>query len=226
MERNNPGKIQKQVKLPLKEAVKISARSIRIRLGRSLITLGGILFAIAFLMSIFTSAIITDSLIHQGSPKIKTRLLQLQGEEESIYSLGPIKLTPRQLWLVSLSLLVCVVGIANAMLMSVTERYREIGTMKCLGALNRFIIEIFLLESGFQGIVGSLVGVILGFVGMFLLNLIKYGGEVITTFAGVKMLSAGIIAIVLGAILSVVGAIYPAYRAARMVPADAMRTEI
>ena len=48
-------------------------------------------------------------------------------------------------------MLVAFVGVLNAMLMSVTERFREIGTMKCLGALNSFIVKLFLIESLFQG---------------------------------------------------------------------------
>src|SRR5687768_6986949 len=65
-------------------------------------------------------------------------------------------------WLTGLALLVALVGILNAMLMSVTERYREIGTMKCLGALDSFIVKLFLIESLFQGVVGTIVGVVMG----------------------------------------------------------------
>ena len=68
----------------------------------------------------------------------------------------------KQLWLVSIGLLVAVIGITNAMLMSVTERFREIGTMKCLGALDRFIVEILLFESAFLGLIGSCIGCVVG----------------------------------------------------------------
>src|SRR5207302_8443155 len=78
-------------------------------------------------------------------------------------------------WLVGLALLVAFVGILNAMLMSVTERFREIGTMKCLGALDGFIVKLFLLESAFQGIVGTLIGIVLG-LGMSLIGAsVSYG---------------------------------------------------
>ena len=49
------------------------------------------------------------------------------------------------------------------MLMSVTERFREIGTMKCLGALDTFIVKLFLLESTFQGLAGTSAGIVIGF---------------------------------------------------------------
>ncbi len=52
----------------------------------------------------------------------------------------------RMIWLVVMSLLVCTVGITNSMLMAVTERFKEIGTMKCLGALDSFVVLLFLLE--------------------------------------------------------------------------------
>ena len=65
-------------------------------------------------------------------------------------------------WVVVISLLVTVIGITNALLMSVTERFKEIGTMKCLGALSGFIRQLFLIESMFIGLVGSLAGIVIG----------------------------------------------------------------
>jgi ABC-type lipoprotein release transport system permease subunit len=64
----------------------------------------------------------------------------------------------RETWLVIMSLLVCAVGITNSMLMAVTERFREIGTMKCLGALDLFVVELFLLESGLMGVIAAAAG--------------------------------------------------------------------
>ena len=61
------------------------------------------------------------------------------------------------------------------MLMAVTERFQEIGTMKCLGALDRFVVRLFLLESGFQGLAGALIGALIGCLGSLLLGLKDYG---------------------------------------------------
>ena len=116
---------------PLATAINIAVQSLRIRFGRSMITIGGIFFAIAFLVSVLSSSVV----------EIATAGIQ-EGAEASAYSaevgIGPmlnlLGKEPRQAWLVTMSLVVCVIGIANAMLMSVTERYQEIGTMKCLGA--------------------------------------------------------------------------------------------
>ncbi len=128
-------------------------------------------------------------------------------------------------WLVGLALLVAFVGILNAMLMSVTERFREIGTMKCLGALDSFIIKLFLIESLFQGLVGTAVGVVLG-VGLSLGNLASsYGGPAWRNVPWAGLLGAAAFAAVVGVVLTVAGAVYPAWQAARMQPIEAMRVD-
>ena len=206
-------KIGKQIVLPFPVSLKISFNSMRMRIGRSAITIAGILFAIAFLVSILAQASIQKSLLHYGSAQVASKITM----DES----AKIRLK----WLVSLSLLVSVVGITNSMLMSVTERYREIGTMKCLGALDSFIVRIFLLESFFQGVTGSLAGIIVGILGVTLSNSINYGVEVFKVFPTIEILKYAIFSFLVGIILSTVGAIYPAYKAAKMVPAEAMRRE-
>lgn len=132
----------------------------------------------------------------------------------------------RQVWLVTISLLVSVIGITNSMLMAVTERYREIGTMKCLGALDRFVVELFLLESSFQGLLGSIIGSFVGVGTITALFTIKYGLVVIKNFPWLLVSGYTALAISLGVILAIIGAIYPAYRAAKMPPAEAMRVEV
>ena len=137
-----------------------------------------------------------------------------------------LKLTPTRLWIISLALLVCLVGITNAMLMSVTERYREIGTMKCLGALDSFIVKIFLLESSFMGAIGVFLGILLGFVLAFLVQWNTFGWYFVTEyFPGGGVLKWAVVAFVVGAALSLLGGILPARRAAKMTPVDAMRIE-
>jgi len=141
----------------------------------------------------------------------------------------------RGLWLVGLSLLVGVVGITNAMLMSVTERFREIGTMKCLGALDKFIVKLFLIESSLQGIAGSIAGALLGFGVAFLRALFAFHVKDPETgqsywlaahfFPMSDILTWIGIALITGVALTIVAAIYPAIRAARMQPVQAMRAE-
>jgi len=200
--------IKRQIKLPNREAVKIAMRSIKIRFWRSIITMAGIVLAIAFLTYVLVSGVIRLAL--ETDPQAQAAAAQASAT---------------QVWLIIISLLVCAVGITNAMLMSVTERYREIGTMKCLGALDWFVVKLFLIEAGFQGIVGSTIGAAIGFMAAVLTSMTAYESVLTESPWGAAMLRV-LLAILVGGALSVVGTVSPARRAGRMPPADAMRTEI
>ncbi len=208
-------KIEKQLTLPLKNALQMSVRGLKARFGRSIIITMSILLGIAFLMSVLANNAFTMSLIHKGPENIKI-LLMTDLEE----------VRTRQIWLVSLSLLVCIVGIMNAMLMSVTERSREIGTMKCLGALDKFIVELFLLESLAHGVFGSIAGSIIGVITMTAVYLFQYGGLIIHIFPLGKILQYALFTTLLGTFLAVIGALYPSYVSARLDPAEAIRREV
>jgi len=161
--------IQRQVVLPISKAVEIAYKSIRLRLSRSLLVTSGIVLALAFLMAILTTEALTDSMRTWTRSGPASALLERQKLESVMKSKGvptsadeiaDARLQTR--WMIGLALMVAFVGILNAMLMSVTERFREIGTMKCLGALDSFIIKLFLIESLFQGVVGTVIGVLGG----------------------------------------------------------------
>ena len=223
----------REIVLPMSKAVEISFRSLKIRFGRSLITTSGVILAIAFLMSVWSSNAIIGSLRDVNKSEINL-LLQKNGIETGLAESGEasaeaqarmLEEESKQTWLISLSLLVCVVGIANAMLMSVTERFREIGTMKCLGALDSFIVKLFLLESTFQGFAGTTAGIIIGFALTFLLALLDYGGYVLDYFPLNNIAESAGYALVVGTSLSLIGAMLPAYRAAKMEPVEAMRSD-
>ena len=223
----------REIVLPMSKAVEISFRSLKIRFGRSLITTSGVILAIAFLMSVWSNNEIVSSLRNADKSEINL-LLQKNGIETGITEDGDASAEAmgrlqeersKQTWLISLSLLVCVVGIANAMLMSVTERFREIGTMKCLGALDTFIVKLFLLESTFQGLAGTSAGILIGFALTLGLALLDYGGYTFTYFPLGGIAESAGYALVVGTLLSLVGAMLPAYRAAKMEPVEAMRSD-
>jgi len=223
----------REIVLPFSKAVEISVRSLKIRFGRSLITTSGIVLAIAFLMSVWSNNELIGSLRQANKSEINL-LLQKNGIETLASEAGTSseeaqtrleEERSKQTWLISLSLLVCVVGIANAMLMSVTERFREIGTMKCLGALDSFIIKLFLLESTFQGAAGTMVGILIGLLLTMLLAMLDYGLFIFTHFPVMGMLRSAVAAIVAGTSLSLMGAMLPAYKAAKMEPVEAMRSD-
>jgi predicted lysophospholipase L1 biosynthesis ABC-type transport system permease subunit len=132
----------------------------------------------------------------------------------------------RMLWLVVMSLLVCTVGITNSMLMSVTERFKEIGTMKCLGALDKFVVELFMLESGMMGVVASVLGWVAGFLLMVLIAGSTKGWDMVGNMQGLAILTTFAEAIVVGLLLTMVATIAPAKRAADMPPAMALRSEV
>ena len=214
-----------QVNLPLSKAVEISFNSVKIRFGRSLITVSGIVLAIAFLMSIWVNTDIIDGLKEANESKINL-ILQQQGIDTDPDSAAAMQEKSKNNWLVVLSLLVCLVGITNAMLMSVTERFREIGTMKCMGALDGFIIKLFLLESSFMGTAGTILGVIVGLILSIGLSSLSYGSEMLAYVKWAGVGQSAVQSILIGSILSLLGGIIPAYRAAKMEPVDAMRLEV
>ncbi|NLF19502.1 MAG: ABC transporter permease [Lentisphaerae bacterium] len=133
----------------------------------------------------------------------------------------------RQMWITVVSILVTVIGISNAMLMSVTERIREIGTMKCLGALSGFVVKLFLVESFLIGVLGAIIGTLLGFVVPLLAYMLSAGvGLVMASAPFATLALCGLGSVLVGTALAIVAAIYPAVVAARMVPADALRTNV
>ena len=159
--------IKRQIVLPNRVALRMCWKSIVIRLGRAAITASGIFLGIAFFASVMTSSAIIDAARAKSEQEGLT-VRQAMDDPTSD------NLKARQIWLVIMALMVSVVGIANSMLMSVTERFREIGTMKCLGALDKFIVKLFLFESALLGLLGSLLGALLGILVMWLVLSFRY----------------------------------------------------
>ena len=229
--------IQRQISLPLSKAVEIAWQNIRMRLSRSLLVTSGIVLALAFLMAILTSDAVIGSMQAWSARTIASGptspgLVDAQKLQAKMKSAGvptaAAEIEDDRLqhrWLIGLALLVAFVGILNAMLMSVTERFREIGTMKCLGALDGFIVKLFLIESLFQGVVGTILGVIAG-LGLSLVSLIgTYGRSVWIDFPWSQFAGAVALCLAIGVGLTVAAAVYPAWQAARMQPIEAMRVE-
>ena len=216
-------KIDRLVVLPFMKSVDIAVKSIRVRFFRSLITTVSLVLAVSFLSFTQVGSDMANGLLSTGDPALRQALIR------SGYDLQPVDMrvenSPKQRWIIVLSLLVCVVGIVNAQLMAVTERFREIGTMKCLGALDRFILRLFLLEAGIQGLIGSSAGAVIGGAFAMVNFLLRFGTESLTTLswtqAGLSVAGATLV----GCMLSLIGVMYPAIVAARMQPVEAMRVD-
>ena len=138
---------------------------------------------------------------------------------------APERSSERTFWLVVLSLLVCIVGIVNTMMMAVTERFREIATMKCLGAMDSFVLKAFLIESSAVGSVGSLLGAVIGAVIVLIQSSARFGAPFWDSFPAAGLAVAAGIALLCGLCLAVAGALLPALKAARMHPIEAMRID-
>lgn len=333
-----------QEKLPFARAMRISIRGIRIRLGRSLVTVSGVVLGIAFLMSNLTSQLILKAVQEERELKQTVDLMQalirsevgvIEGKQIAVVVLGEISNAENQLlsrlrsaqprtmrafglrgaqyqqesledvgqgavamlmlgnarragislfdltagmhrkvlldsigdreyegapdvtvhrelffgdqvrqrqaelkaeekqslfrtaWIAVISMFVTVIGVSNALLMSVTERFREIGTMKCLGALSAFIRTLFLIESSLIGIAGSIVGVVAGAVLPLVVYGFLYGFPTVLGSLDYGLLGlAAIGSAFAGTVLAILAAIYPARVASNMVPAAALRSTV
>ncbi len=215
--------VNRLVALPFRKSVQMAYQSIRVRFFRSMVTTMSLVLAVAFLAFIQVGNDIAQGLLSSGNPDF------IQALAKAGFDISPentaVTSSAKQRWIVFLSLLVCVVGIINAQLMSVTERFREIGTLKCLGALDRFIVRIFLLEATMQGLAGAFAGSLLGAVTALLTSLARFGFSLGSHIPWSQIGITLFFTLCIGTFLSLLGVLYPAMLASRMRPVEAMRVE-
>jgi len=124
----------------------------------------------------------------------------------------------------AISLVVGGIGIMNSMFTSVLERRREIGIMKAVGAKNRDVLLLFLIESGMIGLIGGLIGIGLGIS-------VAKSVELIAAQLGFSLLSVGLDYGVMAFMLlfsfsvGMISGVIPAYQAAKLKVVDALRYE-
>jgi putative ABC transport system permease protein len=158
-----------------------------------------------------------DSMLQQFHPKhdygitVPLELLEKAEATKRIFNivLGSIA---------SISLLVGGIGIMNIMLATVSERTREIGIRRALGARRRDIIEQFLIETTVMSSSGGFIGVLLGLAAPPVVSHLSGMPVVIRPFSPV-------IAFFIAVTIGVVFGVYPARRAAMLDPVEALRTE-
>ena len=175
--------------------------------------------------SFYVSA--TDSTVVSAAQTAVERFLYKKYQDDSTYSimnqeemLAAMEETAGTLSLMlggiaGISLLVGGIGIMNIMLVSVTERTREIGIRKAIGAKRRNILLQFLIESVVLSGMGGLLGLMLGYGLMHLLE--SYMGMSVTASAGVAQLAMGF-----SMFVGVVFGLYPANKASKLKPIDAL----
>ena len=206
--------------MPWSTAFAVSWASLKRRFIRSMITMVGVVLAIAFLAYMLITDNITTALVAVKDDRLKV-ILQTHGVD--VFAAG--KTDTMMILLIILSLITCLVGIINAMLMSVTERVREIGTLKCLGAVDFFILQVFFIESSLQGVFGTILGILVGVVVAVAVALAAYTKYVFPNFPWLNVSWAILLSFLIGTLLSVIASIAPAYWAARKQPVEALRVE-
>ena len=126
------------------------------------------------------------------------------------------KMTLMLFCIAGISLLVGGIGIMNIMLVSVTERTREIGIRKSLGAMHKDIMSQFVVEAATSSVMGGIIGIILGAI------LAYFAGRLLNLTV-VPSFSAVAIAFSVSAIIGIAFGYFPAKKAARLNPIDALR---
>jgi putative ABC transport system permease protein len=167
-------------------------------------------------------------LSQQGNPVSTVTAEEISKQIGSV--LGTMQMTLAAI--AAISLLVGGVGVMNTMYTSILERTREIGIMKAVGAKDRHVLNLFLIESGLMGIIGGAIGTLFGIgvstaAGRFMMGgalafgPMMEGGSFAAGFSPGLILGALAFSFVLGAIS---GAL-PARRAAKLRPVEALRYE-
>lgn len=195
---------------PVHAAFAFALQGIRLRLGRMMLVLLGVVVAIAFTNVLWTT---DEMFLHLPQDLIS--------QDQGLTRL-PIF---RKLW-IAVALLICTAGVFNAVVMSVTERVKEIGTLKCLGSRNIHVVEIFLFESLLLGMIGGALGGAAGY-GVALLNFAAtVGSKYLTGEIAWSAADNILYCIALSMILSLIASVVPVLMATRVEPAAAMRYEV
>ena len=124
----------------------------------------------------------------------------------------------------SISILISAINIVNTMYTSVLERYKEIGLLKALGMKNSEVLILFLLESGFIGLLGGILGIIFGFFTSYIASSVLkfYGFVEFQPYITVQLI---VLSLLLPFFIGILSGTLPAIKASRIDPMVALRYE-
>jgi putative ABC transport system permease protein len=130
----------------------------------------------------------------------------------------------------SIALVVATIGIANTMVMAIYERTREIGILKAMGASRGEIRQMFMMEAGFIGLIGGVIGLLLGWLAGLVLNqaiaaYLRYRDLPMRGHFFVVTLTLALGVIVFAMLIGLLAGLLPAQRAAKLDPLQALRHE-
>jgi len=197
----NYKEVHGKIKLPVSEAFSISLEQIRNRFQRSMIMVTSISLGIAFMTHLNMTNLILNAYMETAGATIEAY----------------------QFWLLVVSIFVCSVGLINSNLIAIYERYTEIGTMKCLGALDQHIMIMFVIEALLLGLFGGIIGLIIGTITATTSSVFQLGLDVLQKIPIIDMLIYFSQTTILSVILTVGSTILPALRAAKLKPVEALR---
>lgn len=159
----------------------------------------------------------TTNITNEGDMKIKYQSEDILGQAKSLQDLSSSTNT-MLIWIASISLLVGGIGVMNIMLVSVTERTREIGLKKAVGAKKRRILIQFLTEASVLTSIGGIIGV---GIGIGLAQLISKVASVPVAISSVSI----VISVIFSMIVGIVFGLIPSIKASNLNPIDALRYE-
>jgi putative ABC transport system permease protein len=199
------------------------------RLGRR----GGVPDAVDMIFVEAASAEVNDQAVEEITQIMRTRhRIGINPDDFTIFSQKDILATASSITgiltiflggVAGISLLVGGIGIMNIMLVSVTERTREIGLRKALGATKRDILLQFLTESSILSLLGGIMGIMLGWLIAFVIGKIAAANG--NSFTAIVTADSVVLATVFSTCVGLFFGIYPANRAANLQPVEALRSE-
>ncbi len=205
-------------------AFALSRRHLKQRSGKSLLVLLCLAIAVTFLMATLTFDFLVSELMdteYVHTQALLERAGIVTGDADAMATHAA-----RRNWILGITCLICLAGVSNSLLIAVTERFREIGTMKCLGGSDREITRLFMTEALLLGSIAGILGIGVGYIVSLVqfLFVLELGLHDLQTYVMAFVVGAPI-AFIFGIVLTVLAMIYPASVASRMLPGEAMRRE-